>query len=83
MNSASDTLESPEKALEEAIGIAGGPSALAEKIAEKNPQVITNWRKRGVPPKKCGAIEAATGISRERLRPDVFGPLPQDTQEAA
>lgn len=60
--------------LERAIEIAGGLTALAEKL-EVSPQVITNWRARGVPADRVLAVETATegNVSRHELRPDVFG----------
>jgi DNA-binding transcriptional regulator YdaS (Cro superfamily) len=65
-------------ALDRAIEKAGGPSGLARSLQVK-PNVVTNWRLRGqVPAEQVLAVEAATGISRHDLRPDVFGPPPAD-----
>lgn len=61
-------------ALEIAIDKVGGLTELAKLIKSK-PQVIVNWRKRGVPPERCGDIERATAgfVTRAQLRPDIFG----------
>jgi DNA-binding transcriptional regulator YdaS (Cro superfamily) len=61
-------------ALEVAIDMCGGLTELAKRINSK-PQVIVNWRRRGVPPERCGDIERATGgvVTRSQLRPDIFG----------
>lgn len=60
-------------ALERAIERAGGLSALASAIGV-TPQVVVNWRKRGVPPERCAEIERATEgtVTRADLRPDIF-----------
>lgn len=64
-------------ALERAIEAAGGLSSLANAL-EATPQVVWNWRKRGVPPERCALIETATNgqVTRHDLRPDIFGPAP-------
>ncbi len=58
-------------AIERAIEIAGGLSALALKI-QTRPQVIQHWRKRGIPAGRVLALEQATGIPRHELRPDIY-----------
>lgn len=66
-------------ALERAIEIAGGQSALADKIGGKIKQGHVWWwlKESGrVPAEHCIAIENATGVTRYELRPDVFGPEP-------
>lgn len=72
------------QALERAVEIVGGQTALAERIGKKQPQ-IAMWIKRGtVDPTACIAIEKATNgqVTRYELRPDVFGdePSPQVDQ---
>lgn len=59
--------------LERAIAIAGGVSRLAELLGCNQP-VISNWRLRGVPAARCGAIERATNgmVTRAELRPEIF-----------
>lgn len=69
-----------DSALNRAIKAAGGSAALA-KICKQHPQAVTRWKREGRPPAKhCLAIEAATGVTRYELRPDVFGVAP-DTSE--
>jgi DNA-binding transcriptional regulator YdaS (Cro superfamily) len=38
-------------------------------------QAISQWRR--VPPDRCLDVEAATGVSRHELRPDIFGERPR------
>lgn len=74
------------EALEEAIRRCGGSQTeLARRIGKTQGHVST-WLGRG----KCAAdavlkIEAATGVSRHRLRPDVFGfePIPAPEEQHA
>lgn len=37
-------------------------------------QAVSLWQWKGVPAERVLAVEAATGVSRHELRPDVFGP---------
>jgi TorA maturation chaperone TorD len=55
--------------LSEAIRAAGGVSELARRIGIAQPSV-SNWDR--VPADRLAAVEAATGISRRKLRPDLF-----------
>ncbi len=68
-----------------AIDKAGGQAALAERIGVTQSLVSfwLNGAKRGAAPEHVPAIEAATGISRHDLRPDVFGPAPKEGEKAA
>lgn len=59
------------QALKEAIEAAGGAAALARLLGIKQPSVF-GWKE--VPAKRVVAVEAATGVARERLRPDIFRP---------
>lgn len=62
---------SPKTALERAIWEARGQSALARMIGVL-PQSISQYVRKGFPPEeRCAAIEAATGVRCEELRPDV------------
>jgi DNA-binding transcriptional regulator YdaS (Cro superfamily) len=67
-------------AIERAIDIAGGQSALARALGGSVKQAhVWYWKENGeVPPEHCIAIEIATEgkVSRYELRPDVFGPEP-------
>jgi TorA maturation chaperone TorD len=55
--------------LDEAISAAGGVGALARKIGISQPSV-SNWTH--VPAERVLSVEAATGISRAILRPDLY-----------
>lgn len=69
--------------LDRAVEVAGSQSALAKALGIKPPS-ISGWYERGkVPVERCAAIEAATGVSRHDLRPDVFGPAPDAQQSEA
>lgn len=39
------------------------------------PSAVRHWvsGQRQVPPTRCAVVESVTGISRQQLRPDVFG----------
>lgn len=71
-------MDNTNQALERAITVAGGLSALADKIDQK-PQTVNNWRSRGVPPERVLDVEKATAdengkpqVSRHELRPDIY-----------
>ena len=55
-----------------AVAKAGSIATLAKK-AKVRPQAVSQWR-RQIPADKVLLIESLTGISRHKLRPDVFGP---------
>jgi TorA maturation chaperone TorD/DNA-binding transcriptional regulator YdaS (Cro superfamily) len=55
--------------LDEAIRVAGGVGALARKVGISQPS-ISNWSR--VPAERVLAVEAATGVSRALLRPDLY-----------
>jgi TorA maturation chaperone TorD len=52
-----------------AINAAGGVAQLARKIGVAQPSV-SNWNR--VPAQRVIAVEAATGVSRKQLRPDLY-----------
>lgn len=58
-----------DQGLQEAIRAAGGISALARRLGVAQPS-ISGWTR--VPAERIAAVEAATGVSREVLRPDLF-----------
>jgi len=69
--------------LDRAIGAAGGVGELARKIGISQPSV-SNWNK--VPAQRVIAVEAATGVPRNDLRPDLYGEqtaAPVDPVDAA
>lgn len=55
--------------LDEAIRVAGGVGALARKIGISQPSV-SNWAR--IPAERVLSVEAATGVSRAILRPDLY-----------
>ena len=56
--------------LNEAVQAAGGVSELARQIGISQPSV-SNWSR--VPAERVQVVEAATGIDRKILRPDLYG----------
>lgn len=66
--------DTPELALREAISNAGGVVELAARLSASRRrithQAICQWRV--VPPGRVLAVEAVTGVSRHRLRPDYY-----------
>lgn len=63
--------------LQKAIDAVGSQSALAAKIG-KTQQAVSHWLKKDgrVPAEMVLSVEAASGVSRHELRPDVFGTSP-------
>jgi DNA-binding transcriptional regulator YdaS (Cro superfamily) len=59
-----------DEALERAIKAAGTGNELARKIGI-SPQALSQWER--VPAERVVAVERATGVPREQLRPDIFG----------
>lgn len=79
------------KALEDAIERFGSQSAMARHLGVSQPSVSDWVRRMGrIPPEHVLAVEAATGISRHVLRPDIYpiedtaspGPQPGVTSPA-
>jgi DNA-binding transcriptional regulator YdaS (Cro superfamily) len=73
-----ETVETPEMAFKAAKEAAGGGAALARALGIKHPS-ISDWKQ--VPGPRVLAVEKLTGISRYRLRPDIFGSAPQEAAE--
>jgi len=71
-------------AIAKAVEACGGQVPLA-KILEVNPSLISQWvtGRLDVAARHVLRIEAATGVSRHDLRPDVFGPAPAKKAKAA
>jgi DNA-binding transcriptional regulator YdaS (Cro superfamily) len=65
--------DTPSNALLRALRAAGGQSALA-RICGVTQAAVWKWLNRGVRvPAECVlSIEAATGVSRHDLRPDIY-----------
>lgn len=62
-----------DKPLAEAIRRAGGVRALARQLRMAHVPIL-RWKK--APATRVLAIEHLTGVSRYKLRPDVYGPTP-------
>lgn len=60
-----------ESALELAKRAAGGTAKLAEAIGVTS-QAISQWRR--IPVERVLDVEAATGVPRSTLRPDIYPP---------
>lgn len=56
--------------VEQAIEKAGGAAALARELGV-TVQAVCKWTE--IPPRRVLEVERLTGISRHKLRPDVFG----------
>lgn len=68
-----------DSGLYEAIRAAGGVGALARKVGLSQP-CVSNWSR--VPAESVVAVEAATGVSRALLRPDLYGEYLGETDNA-
>src|SRR5690349_20778121 len=67
-----------DRGLEEAIRAAGGVTELARRIGISQPSV-SNWSR--VPAERVLSVEAATGIARTILRPDLYDDAPAALDE--
>ena len=76
--------EMREDGLERAIAAAGGVSALSRVLGVSQP-AVSGWKR--VPPDRVLAVEAATGIARTTLRPDLYAeaelPVPEALDEVS
>ena len=63
--------------LEEAVRAVGGVSELARQIGISQPSV-SNWDR--VPAERVLIVEAATGVNRKILRPDLYGAFGESPQ---
>ena len=59
--------------LAEAVRSAGGQSSFARLIS-RNQSTVYDWLRldKPLPAELCATVEEATGVPRERLRPDIF-----------
>lgn len=63
-----------DSALARAVRKAGSQSAFG-RLLGKRQSVVFGWLQRGIlPAEMVLAVEAATGISRHELRPDIYRP---------
>ena len=72
-----------DQGLEQAISAVGGISELARRIGISQPSV-SNWER--IPAERVLSVEAATGVARGVLRPDLFtaeAPAGRDEVDAA
>jgi TorA maturation chaperone TorD len=65
--------------LREAIRAAGGVTELARRVGVSQPS-ISNWSR--IPAERVLAVEAATGIARATLRPDLYAAGSQQLDDA-
>ncbi len=65
--------------LERAINAVGGVTALSRTLGVSQP-AVSGWKR--VPPDRVLAVEAATGIARTALRPDLYAESELATPEA-
>lgn len=69
-----------KNAIQRAVEIAGGPTALARKLEEETgvkwlQSTVSNWLARGQVSVSCAiAVENITGVPRNELRPDIYPP---------
>jgi TorA maturation chaperone TorD len=68
-SAAQETGKMRDQGLDEAIRAAGGISELARRIGISQPSV-SNWER--VPAERVLSVEAATGVARSVLRPDLY-----------
>jgi TorA maturation chaperone TorD len=59
-----------DEGLQLALNAVGGIAALARRLGISQPSV-SNWNR--IPADRISSVEAATGVSRDLLRPDLFG----------
>jgi DNA-binding transcriptional regulator YdaS (Cro superfamily) len=58
-----------DKALSRAINKVGGPSEFARQLGIKPPSIY-KWQR--VPAERVLAVERISGVSRHKLRPDIY-----------
>jgi hypothetical protein len=62
--------DTPEQAMTEAITALDGPTGLARALNDITPQAVSQWKV--APVLRVLEIERVTGVSRHRLRPDLY-----------
>lgn len=68
--------EVAREALEEAVRLAGGQARLARAVGV-TVQAVHQWMSKGrVPVERAVKVSEVTGVSKHRLRQDIFGPAP-------
>lgn len=68
-----------QTALRAAVELVGSQAAMARLLGISQP-TVWNWLDKGklLPAEHVHAVATATGISKERLRPDIFAASPLD-----
>jgi len=69
-----------DKSTAAAITKLGGPSAAGRALGISS-QAVGQWRR--VPSERVLQVERLTGVSRHDLRPDIYGPKPDQSEAAA
>lgn len=69
-----------DPALLEAAKACGGIVAMSLALG-KSRGAVSQWKR--VPAEEVLQVERLTGVSRYRLRPDIFGPAPSNQEAAA
>ncbi|MGH9644179.1 MAG: transcriptional regulator [Terriglobales bacterium] len=63
----------PKRPIDKACEKVGGQTALAKKLGLRSQGSVSRWIATGlVPPRRVLAVEAASGVSRHELRPDLY-----------
>lgn len=52
----------------------GGAKGVSDALGDLSPQAVSQWDK--VPVNRVLRLEALTGISRHKIRPDIYGKEP-------
>ena len=77
-------MEQVKEALDEAIQKAGGLASFTQVVHAPSDHAVKSWKRVGsVPADYCPAIERATGVPCERLRPSVDWAYLRGTSAAA
>lgn len=64
-------MEARNNAVDDAVAAVGGLEAFQQCLGVSRRTVFI-WKQQGVPAERAPAVEAATGIPRQRLRPDLW-----------
>lgn len=63
----------PTEAVEAAVSALGGIEAFQARLGVSR-RTVFHWKQHGIPAERTPDVEAATGIARSRLRPDLWPP---------
>lgn len=73
----SDVTMAKDKVLRDVLRLIGGTRALARELGIDH-AAVSRWDR--VPPLRVLEVERITGVSRYRLRPDVYGRAPPEAK---